>query len=161
MSGGAALTVNGGGELTLADAPFNSDPDSFLNSPRLQIGSVISDDTSAVTVNTIGYVALNASNSFSGGMYINEGSANTSATGTAAAGAFGAPGNNVYIFPGGAAYLRGVTSASVAVTFAQNFFIAGNGAPGTAASQGGYFGVLQFRCRIRRMIRKLFPATSR
>lgn len=145
VSGGTALTVSGGGELTVADAPIDSDAGGSSNTPRLQVASVIADDgANLVTVNTVGYIALNAANTFSGGLYVNEGSVNT-ATGAAAANAFGANGNNVHIFPGGSVYIRGVNSLSTPVTYAQNFFIAGAGATGTAGNQGGYFGVLQFR----------------
>jgi len=114
VSTGTSISVNGGGELVLADGPFDA------HGNGLTVNIPIIDDTTPVTVDVMGYVALGGANSYSGGTYISCGRVQA---GTATA--FGT--GPVYIFPGGQAYDNNSS------TWTNKFFIAGFG---TAESAG-------------------------
>jgi autotransporter-associated beta strand protein len=116
---GGPVTVAGGGEMTLGDASFSA------TANNLTIGSVIANDgANAVSVDILGYVVLNGANTFTGGLYLNQGRVQSGATG-----GLGPSGGNVYIAAGAEAFLN------ASGTFAQNFFITGIGATETSGGQ--------------------------
>jgi autotransporter-associated beta strand protein len=125
VTGGNLTTAGSGGEITLGDQPYSA------TGNNLTVNSVITNDTGnlPVSVNIIGYVAMSAANTYSGGTYINQGRVQA---GNAAV--FGT--GPVYVAPGSEAFLN------TGSTFANNFFLGGVGA--TENSGGQQLGALRF-----------------
>jgi fibronectin-binding autotransporter adhesin len=114
--------TGGAGELFLYNNSFGGTNNS------LTINASISDNGSGpVTVNIVGYVALNnVVNTYSGGTFINQGRIQAGNTRS-----FGTVGSNVTIFPGAEAFLN------AGGAFAYNFDISGLG---TTEANGGITG---------------------
>ena len=115
---GGTLTANGGGEITLADAPFNA------TGNNLTIASIIANDGAAnvVSVNVVGYVIMSAANTFTGGTLIEQGRVQASSTSSFGTGP-------VTVYPGAEAFLNNNG------TYANAFSIAGIGATETSGGQ--------------------------
>ena len=106
---GGILTANGGGEITLLDAPLTA------TGNNLRIDSVISNDgPSVVSVNILGYLDIRGANTYSGGTFINQGRVQT---GNLAA--FGT--GPVTVSPGGSIFFNN------AGNWPNNLFVSGIG----------------------------------
>ena len=122
---GGTLTADGGGEITLACAT-NTPANFAATNNNLAINSVIANDgANPVSVNIVGYVVLNAVNTFTGGTFINH------ALQASNASAFGPAGSNVTILPGAEAFLNATN------IFSANFNVQGIG---TTEANGGITG---------------------
>lgn len=112
---GSTLTADGGGTIHLWDATGGAGTFTATNN-NLQINSVVTNDgASPVAVNIMGYVVLNAANTFSGGVSLNQGriqGSNASAYGS----------GPVTVYAGAQAFLNTGTGS-----FANNFTVSGNG----------------------------------
>jgi fibronectin-binding autotransporter adhesin len=106
---GGILTANGGGEITLLDAPFAA------TGNNLAISSVISNDgLNVVSVNIVGYLNITGANTYTGGTFINQGrvqAGNLAAFGT----------GPVTVSPGGSIFYN------AAGNWPNNLFVSGIG----------------------------------
>ncbi|MCW1924685.1 autotransporter-associated beta strand repeat-containing protein [Luteolibacter arcticus] len=107
---GGIITANGGGEITLVDAPLAA------TGNNLRIDSVISNDgPNVVSVNVVGYLDIRGANTYTGGTFINQGRIQAGPVTTFGTGP-------VTIYPGGSTFLN-VAGGN----WASNFFVAGVG----------------------------------
>jgi autotransporter-associated beta strand protein len=122
---GGTLTANGGGELTFSDGAFTA------TANNLTIGTTVvaNDGANPVAVDVVGYIAMNAANTYSGGTFIDQGRVQA---GNAAS--FGT--GTVTVLPGGEAFLNATGP------FTNSFVISGNGT--TETSGGQNLGAIRF-----------------
>ena len=122
---GGILTANGGGEITLLDAPFTG------TGNNLAISSVISNDgPNVVSVNIVGYLNITGNNTYTGGTFVNQGRIQTGNLGALSTGP-------VTVSPGGSIFYNN------AGNWANNLFVSGIGS--TEAGTGNPAGPGAFR----------------